>query len=71
MPLSLVKLKDSFMIGKPNTLRPSFKNTILQPLLQYNTGHNIKLTLTSCGLRPHKKMRLFACKGDYQYNASF
>ena len=33
MVFTLVKLNDGFMVGKPNTLRPSLKMTIPQPLL--------------------------------------
>ena len=33
MVFTLVKLNDAFMIGKPNTLGPSLKMTIPQPLL--------------------------------------
>ena len=33
MVFTLVKLNDGFMIGKPNTLRPSLKMTKPQPLL--------------------------------------
>ena len=33
MAFTLVKLSDGFMIGKPNTLRPSLQVAIPQPLL--------------------------------------
>ena len=46
MVFSLVKLNDGFMIGKPNTLRPSLKVTVPQPLLTTSKP----LDITSSGI---------------------
>ena len=46
MVFTLVKLNDGFMIGKPNTLRPSLKVTVPQPLLTTSKP----LDITSSGI---------------------
>ena len=44
MVFTLVKLSEGFMIGKPNTLRPSLKMTIASAIADHvkTTGRNIK-----------------------------
>ena len=40
MVFTPTKLNDGFMIGKPNTLRPSLKMTVAQPLLMGSLSAN-------------------------------
>ena len=44
MVFTLVKLNDGFMVGKPNTWRPSLKNGNSLAIADHikTTGHNIK-----------------------------
>ena len=46
MVFTPIKLNDGFMIGKPNTLRPSLKVTVPQPLLTTSKP----LDITSSGI---------------------